>query len=44
MFSWLGSAFGLRAAIDDIWTVPAELRVFDQSLSGHLETLMKVLL
>ena len=41
MFSWLSSAFGLRAAIDDILTVPAELRVFDQSLSGHLELLVK---
>ena len=41
VFSWVGGAFALPASVDDIWLVPQELRAYDQSLSSHLEGLMK---
>ena len=41
MFNWIGSAFALRATQADVWEVPLELRRYDQSLSSHLEGLMR---
>ena len=38
---WVSSAFQLKASLDDLWSVPSELRAFDQSLSCCLEALMK---
>ena len=41
MVTWLGKAFKLLCDVNDLWTVPAELRSFDHSLATHLESLMK---